>query len=185
MITDDYIDDFEENDDSTPEVREDKIFNNSYYNGDKLKDPDEYEFSKKISVASDYSDNYLKDLYDYEEQLESKFILDIIFEFFQTDEVLSQYSRTISQEESVSKIKLSKDEINSIFNRVHENLDIGAHGISFYSPIYILEAISSISSMEYKKIFDSLETETQEILIIELNKKYRFLDGKMNKKRMH
>ncbi len=39
--------------------------------------------------------------------------------------------------------------------------------------------------MEYKKIFDALETDIQEILIIELNKKYRFLDGKMNKKKIH
>ena len=39
--------------------------------------------------------------------------------------------------------------------------------------------------MEYKKIFDSLDTEVQEILLIELNKKYQFLDGKMHKKRIH
>jgi hypothetical protein len=39
--------------------------------------------------------------------------------------------------------------------------------------------------MEYRKIFDSLETETQEILLIELNKKYKFLDEKIHKKRIH
>jgi hypothetical protein len=166
-------------------VREDKIFNNSYYNGDKLKDSEEYEFSKKISVSTDYSDNYLKDLYDYEEQLEAKFILDIIFEFLQKDEVLSKYTIELTEDPSVSKIKFSKEDINLIFNRVHENLDLANHGISFYSPIYILEAISSISSMEYKKIFDSLDTEIQEILILELNKKYKFLEGKMHKKRIH
>lgn len=166
-------------------VREDKIFNNSYYNGDKLKDSEEYEFSKKISVSTDYSDNYLKDLYDYEEQLEAKFILDIIFEFLQKDEVLSKYTIELTEDPAVSKIKFSKEDINLIFNRVHENLDLANHGISFYSPIYILEAISSISSMEYKKIFDSLDTEIQEILILELNKKYKFLEGKMHKKRIH
>ena len=166
-------------------IREDKIFNNSYYNGDKLKDSDEYEFSKKISVSSDYSDNYLKDLYDYEEQLEAKFILDIIFEFLQKDEVLSRYTIELTQDQSISKIKFSKDDLNLIFNRVHESLDLANQGINFYSPIYILEAISSISSMEYKKIFDALDTEIQEILILELNKKYKFLEGKMHKKRIH
>jgi hypothetical protein len=174
----------EENSDD--QVREDKIFNNSYYNGDKLRDSEEYEFSKKISVSSDYSDNYLKDLYDYEEQLESSFILDIIFDFLKTDEVLNKYVSELTDENSsVAKIRFSKDDINLIFNRVHENLDVTNKGITFYSPIYILEAISSISSMEYKKIFDSLETEIQEILIIELNKKYQFLEGKMHKKRIH
>jgi hypothetical protein len=186
MISEDDVinDDFQQ-EESEPIIREDKIFNNSYYNGDKLKDSDEYEFSRKISVASDYSDNYLKDLYDYEEQLESKFILDVIFEFFQNDEVLSKYSDTISKSEGVSKVKFSKEDINLIFSRIHENLDMDSQGISFYSPIYIIEAISSISSMEYKKIFDSLETEIQEILLIELNKKYQFLEGKMHKKRIH
>jgi len=165
-------------------IREDKIFNNSYYNGDKLKDSEEYEFSKKISVSSDYSDNYLKDLYDYEEQLEAKFILDIIFEFLQKDEVLSRYTIELTQDPSISKIKFSKEDLNLIFNRVHESLDLANQGITFYSPIYILEAISSISSMEYKKIFDALDTEIQEILILELNKKYKFLEGKMHKKRI-
>ena len=47
-------------DETINNVREDKIFNNSYYNGDNLKDSEEYEFSKKISISSDYSDNYLK-----------------------------------------------------------------------------------------------------------------------------
>jgi hypothetical protein len=198
MITDDYEEEFndefdfeieetEEEDDnaSDPVIREDKIFNNSYYNGDKLKDPDEYEFSKKIAVSSDYSDNYLKDLYDYEEQLESKFILDIIFEFLQKDEVLSKYTIEPNQNSNVAKIKFSKEDINLIFSRINENLDIGAHGITFYSPIFILEVISSISSMEYRKIFDYLDTEIQELLLIELNKKYNFLDGKMHKKGIH
>lgn len=166
-------------------IREDKIFNNSYYNGDKLKDSEEYEFSKKITVSSDYSDNYLKDLYDYEEQLESKFILDIIFEFLQKDLILSKYIADLTENTTISKVKVSKEDINIIFNRIHEKLDVTTYGISFYSPIYILEAISSVASMEYKKIFDALDTDIQEILLLELNKKYQFLEGKMNKKRIH
>ncbi|CAB4159055.1 hypothetical protein UFOVP699_58 [uncultured Caudovirales phage] len=185
MNYDDYEDDYEQEEQEESPVREDKIFNNSYYNGDKLKDSEEYEFSRKISVSSDYSDSYLKDLYDYEEQLESKFILDIIFEFLQKDPELSKYVKSISEETGTAKVKFSKEDINIVFNRVHENLDAASHGISFYSPIYIIEAISSITSLEYKKIFDSLETDTQEMLLIELNKKYKFLDGKMHKKRIH
>lgn len=182
---DDFENDFENEPTEESSVREDKIFNNSYYNGDKLKDSEEYEFSRKISVSSDYSDSYLKDLYDYEEQLESKFILDVIFDFIQKDPEISKYVESISAKEGVSKVKFSKEDINIVFNRVHGNLDTSTHGISFYSPIYILEAISSITSLEYKKIFDSLETDTQEMLLTELNKKYKFLDGKMHKKRIH
>ena len=184
MSQDEFNDDQTTNE-SIDTIREDKIFNNSYYNGDKLKDSEEYEFSKKITVSSDYSDNYLKDLYDYEEQLESKFILDIIFEFLQKDVVLSKYTSDFTTNTSISKVKVSKDDINIIFNRIHDKLDVTTYGISFYSPIYILEAISSVSSMEYKKIFDALETDTQELLLLELNKKYKFLEGKLHKKRIH
>ena len=100
--------------------------------------------------------------------------------FLQKDEVLSKYLENIS----TSKIKFSKEDINIIFNRTHDVLDVTSHGISFYSPIYILEAISSLASIDYKKIFDSLDTEVQEILLLELNKKYKFLDGKMHKKKI-
>lgn len=166
-------------------IREDKVFNNSYYNGDNLKDSADYEFSKKISIAPDYSDAYLKDIYDYEEELESKFILDVIFQFIKNDTHISQYADKITNNPHVSKIKFSKDEINLIFNRIHDNLDITSYGIRFYSPIYILEVISSMSSLEYKKIFDLLDTDIQQLLVVELNKKYKFLDCKQHKKRIH
>ena len=52
---------------------------------------------------------------------------------------------------------------------------------TFSSSIYILEAISNITAMEYKKIFDFLDYSHKELLLSELNKKYKFLDWKMNK----
>lgn len=175
----------EEDFESLPEiVKEDKIFNNKYNTGDRLTDSEEYEFSRRISVSQDYSDSYLKDVYDYEAELESKFVLDSIFNFIQSDpkirKIISKKSDTSSP-----KSKLSKEEINFIFNHVNSNIDLDSNSALFYNPIYILEAISSISSIEYKKIFDSLETETQEMLLIELNKKYKFLEGKFHKKRIH
>jgi hypothetical protein len=187
MQNDEY-ENLEENeeilDDLPPEVREDKIFNNRYNTGDGLTDVDDYEFSKKISVVSEYSHNYLKDIYEYEENLEEKFILDSIFSFLQTDPDTSKIIQTENSTFS-AKVKLTKEDINFIFNKVNNNLDLTSSAMMFYSPIYIIEVISSISSIEYKKIFDSLETELQEMLIIELNKKYKFLDGKLHKKRMH
>lgn len=184
MNNDDFNDDALDNAQEI-NIREDKVFNNSYYNGDNLKDSAEYEFSKKISISHDYSDAYLKDIYDYEEELESKFILDVIFDFIKKDSIISEYADRITSDPAVSKIKFSKEEINLIFNRVHDNLDITSYGIRFYSPIYILEVISSLSSLEYKKIFDLLDTDTQQLLVVELNKKYKFLDCKQHKKRIH
>jgi predicted restriction endonuclease len=85
----------------------------------------------------------------------------------------------------VTKSKFSKEDVNFIFNKINTTLELKSNVIMFYSPIYILEVISSISSIEYKKLFDMLETEIQELLLTELNKKYQFLDGKMHKKKIH
>jgi hypothetical protein len=182
----DEFEDFENEDEITQEeFREDKIFNNKYNTGDGLTEVEDYEFSRKISVAHDYSDLYLKDVYEYEEELESKFILDEIFKFIQNDSKISKIVDRAPTRGANAKSKLSKDEINFIFTHVNSSLDISSRATIFYNPIYILEAISTISSIEYKKIFDSLDTETQELLLVELNKKYKFLDGKFHKKRIH
>jgi hypothetical protein len=174
----------EEENDNFQEIlhREDKIFNNKYLSGDGLTDTEDYEFSKKISVSTDYSDNYLKDLYDYEDELESKFILDSIFSFIQsntkTSHILRSKSNELDEEGRIvitSKSKFSKDELNTIFNEIYDNLDLKDKKLIFFSPIYIIEVIAHISKLEYKKIFDSLDTEIQSILISELNKKYKFL----------
>jgi len=201
----DEIEDFEEEitddlDDDAPEEvedvsvlppikREDKIFNNRYNSGEGLVEGEEYIYSSRISVASDYADSYLKDLYDYEENLESRAILENIFNFIKSDRIITELleKATLPHDfiPKTTKVKFSKDEINFIFNRIHDALDIKSNTLVFYSPIYILEVLSSLSSIEYKKLFDMMNTDVQEILLVELNKKYSFLDGKLNKKRIH
>lgn len=176
----------EEDDENVPAiVREDKIFNNRYNTGDGLPDSDEYSLSRGISVSRDYSDSYLRDLYEYESELETKFILDAIFSFLQNDPEISEIITRSSTDPFVTKSKFSKEDVNFIFNKINTTLELKSSVIMFYSPIYILEVISSISSIEYKKLFDMLETEIQELLLTELNKKYQFLDGKMHKKKIH
>jgi restriction endonuclease S subunit len=117
------------------------------------------------------------------EQTQIVSILDEIFEYVYSNEEISSLVKF--DDLTKNKIKLTKEQINFIFNNVHDIFDKKANQNSFYNPIYILEVISSISSIEYRKIFDLLDAELQEILILELNKKYLFLEGKMNKKRIH
>ena len=183
MLPDEF-EDFEENVNEPEITREDKIFNNRYNSGDGLIDPDVYAYNSKLSVNSEYSGAFLKDIYESEYQLEYSNCIDNIFEFFKTDPEIMKIV-DLNEKKAGIKSKFSKEDINSIFNRTHEMLSIKEVSSHFFSPIYILEAVSAISSMEYKKIFDSLETDIQEILIIELNKKYNFLDGRFNKKRIH
>jgi len=47
-------------------IKDDKIFNNGYKSGDGFRD-EEYEYKQSIKVNSNYSDKYLKDVYNYEE----------------------------------------------------------------------------------------------------------------------
>jgi hypothetical protein len=159
------------------EKREDKIFNNRYNQGDGLKDPDEYEYNKNIKVESSYSSNYLNDLYDYENNLEYKIFLEHIFEIIRENKELDD----LINEKDGTRNKFNKEEVNFIFDKVSSLLEKETGYETFSSSIYVLEAISSITGMEYKKIFDFLDYSHREVLLSELNKKYKFLDWKMNK----
>ena len=157
--------------------REDKIFNNRYNQGEGLKDPDEYKFSTKITVDVGYSNNYLKDVYDYENNVDYKIFLDHIFEIIKTDESLNN----IVTEKEGTRNKFNKEEVNFLFERIQKILESQIEYEKFSNSIYILEAISSITAMEYKKLFDFLSYSYKESLLTELNTKYKFLEGKMNK----
>lgn len=186
---DDYeepeVEEEEEDENGEAEPREDKIFNNRYNTGEGLEDSDEYKYSKNISVSEDYSDAYLKDLYDYENELDLRVVLDFIFNEFSQDPEINDIFQISTKSFNQKKLKISKDEINFVFTKIHDKINTHNSGAIFYSPIYILEVISSVASIEYRKLFDMLNTENQEILLIELNEKYLFLDGKMTKKRIH
>jgi hypothetical protein len=164
-------------------AKEDKIFNNRYNTGDGLSDSEEYQYGSSISVSSDYSDSYLKDIYDYEESLDSKAILDNIFDEFNSNpEIQSIISSANSTD---TRIKFTKEEVNNIFKIIDSKLIKKEEDSLFYNPIYVLEVISNVSLIEYRKIFDMLDTEIQERLLIELNEKYKFLDTGTHKKRIH
>lgn len=171
-------------------IKNDKVFNNRYKAGDGFRDDSEYEYQSSIGVNSNYSDNYLKDVYDYEETLDYNIGVSKIFEIMKEDPKLSRLLRKIDENK---KIKLSKEEINALYNDILKLIEPNNSRNNFYSPIYILEAISALLTTrstsdpikDYKKIFDCLDVFIQEELLIELDKKYNFLDGKMNRGRIH
>jgi hypothetical protein len=170
-------------------IKDDKIFNNGYKQADGFRD-EEYAYTQSISVNSSYADNYLKDVYEYEETLDYNIGLTKIFKLIEHNKELNSLLHKI---DANHKLKLSKEEINWCFTRILEELnDNKDEDDTFYNPIYILEALSSIininsndSIKDYRKIFDCLDVDVQEELIVELNKKYKFLDGKMNRRKIH
>ena len=170
-------------------IKNDKIFNNGYKAGDGLKEEDDFQYFSSLSVHSSYSDNYLKDIYEYEDTLDYNIGVSKIFELIDNDYQLKNMLNTL---DSNDKLKLSKDEINWCFKRILLNMENTVEGERFYNPIYVLEVISSVLNINsgdciksYKKIFDCLEIDLQQDLIVELDKKYNFLDGKLNRKKIH
>tara|TARA_Y100000389_G_scaffold46072_1_gene40970 strand:- start:150 stop:710 length:561 start_codon:yes stop_codon:yes gene_type:complete len=170
-------------------IKDDKIFNNGYKAGEGLKGDGEYQYFSSISVTSSYSDSYLKDIYEYEDTLEYNIGVGNIFNLIDSD---SELSALLKKADHSDKIKLSKEEINWCFTRILSGMEKTLEVEKFYNPIYVLEVISSIlninsgdSIKSYKKIFDCLDVELQQDLIVELDKKYNFLDGKLNKRRIH
>lgn len=163
--------------------KEDKIFNNRYNTGDGLSDSEEYTYGSSINVASDYSDLYLKDFYEYEETIDSKTILDNIFDEFNSNSRIQEIIASAKSTEN--RIKFVKEEVNEIFKILDSELMKPEADSIFYNPIYVLEVISNVSLIEYRKIFDMLDTDIQERLLIELNEKYKFLDRGTHKKRIH
>ena len=182
------MDDKKKRDEINRKRREDKIFNNGYRSAESMDNVD-YEYRTQISVNSNYADNYLKDVYEYEETLEYNMGVSKIFELIEDD---SELSALLYKKKIDSRIKLSKEEINWCFNQILTKIKSLNTGEHFYSPIFIIEALSSILNVnsgdpikDYRKLFDSLDVEHQEELIVELDKKYNFLGGKSSKKRMH
>ena len=98
--------------------REDKIFNNGYRTGEAMGD-DEYEYKSSISVNSNYSDNYLKDIYDSEETIDYNLGVDRIFKIIEED---SNLKTILYKNDLNNKIKLSKDEINWCYSELTKKI---------------------------------------------------------------
>jgi hypothetical protein len=186
------LDNENQNDDYADNInkkkREDKIFNNGYKTGEGLGE-DDYEYKNSISISSSYSDSYLKDIYDSEETMDYNFGVNQIFKMIEED---SHLKAILYKNEFNNKIKLSKEEINWCYGEISKKISIELEDGQFYNPIYIVEVLSSILNInsgdpvkDYRRLFDSLDVEHQQDLIIELNKKYNFLDEKFSKKKMY
>lgn len=146
-----------------------KILNNSYRTGENLKGED-YEFSKSIRVSDDYASSYLKEVYDYENHVEYKIVLDKIMETIENDKKLREI--VIPDPKAEKKKKFNSKEINLIFGKVYNEMEKEIDDSKFVNPIYMVEAISRITGLEYKRIFDYLDYEYQAVLLEALNERF-------------
>lgn len=155
--------------------RNDKIFGNTYNMGLEVSEEDEVNSrsnSTEIKLDSSSPDYYLQDSEKYLEHVDLKIIQHDIYNFMQSNkEVIAILGN------DPAKKKFTKTEINQLFDIILFGLSHGEYASKFISAIYVLDSISSSINIEYKKIFDLLTYENKEKLLVELNKKYNFLDS--------
>ena len=152
--------------------KNDKIFNNSYNMGQNLSEDDEdSRSSSEIKLDASSPDYHLYDRDQYSDHMDDKITQYDIDQFV----IESREIQAILGDQP-DKRKFNKTEINDLFVLILNGVSRGQKSSVFVSPIHVLDAISSLTTMEYKKLFDMLTYEHKEMLLLELDKKYCFLD---------
>ena len=151
--------------------KNDKIFNNSYNMGQVATEDDEVRSRSDIKVDISSPHYHMYDRDQYSDHMDDSITQYDIDQYVSgSDEVLMIIG------DQTEKKKFTKSEVNDLFRLITAGVNSGEHASSFVSSIHVLDAISSLTNMEYKKLFDMLTYEHKEILLLELNKKFGFLD---------
>lgn len=152
--------------------KNDKIFNNSYNLGQDS--TDEFEQTphySDIKIDSSSPDYHMYDKDHYGNHIDDKIIQRDIDAFINRSPEIQAILGN-----DPDKKKYAKAEINELFSIILGAISKGENFSIFINPVHVLDSISSLTGMEYKKLFDQLTYEHKEVLLLELNKKYGFLD---------
>ena len=134
-------------------------------------DDEDSRSSSEIKLDASSPDYHLYDRDQYSDHMDDKITQYDIDQFV----IESREIQAILGDQP-DKRKFNKTEINDLFVLILNGVSRGQKSSVFVSPIHVLDAISSLTTMEYKKLFDMLTYEHKEMLLLELNKKYGFLD---------
>lgn len=156
--------------------REDKIFNNSWNNGEGV--TDELYHNTGIKLDAGHTDSHLLDGESYDRYMDKVIIERDLNNIAMADDIL-----TGLMEISTEGRKFTKPEINLAFSRLCELVKTNGK-TTFIGPIDVLDFVSMMSQMDFKRLFESLDYEYKEILLLELNNKFGILDGKVRFKKL-
>lgn len=156
--------------------RDDKIFNNTYTMGYENEDNDDGDqemksSAREIKVDASSPDYFMYDREQYAEYVDQSIVQKEVFAFIAGN---ARITELLGPEPE--KKKFVKAEINELFSILCSNLITNNPKNYFITAIYVLDAISVTLSTDYKKLFDMLNYENKEVLLLELNSKYGFLD---------
>jgi len=150
-------------------AKSDKIFNNSYNTDENLKEPWEYEYGRSITVEKTYESRF-EENYNPDGHLVNTMTKKQVEDVIKNNPILKPvFESNISDEDK----KYSKKEINDIFKIIFT--EIRKNNME-YSFVYIFDYISKYVNVNYKKLFDLLDYQYKEVLILELNEQFGLLD---------
>lgn len=156
--------------------REDKIFNNGWNSGEGVSE--ESYHNTGIRLDPGHSDSHLLDSDMYDRYMDKTIIERDLNNIALADETISNLMNI-----SVEGRKFTKTEINLAFSRLCELVKKN-NKTTFIGPIDVLDFVSMMSQMDFKRLFESLEYEHKEVLLLELNNKFGILDGKVRFKKL-
>jgi hypothetical protein len=156
--------------------REDKIFNNSWNSGDG--GSDEIYQNNGIRLDPSHTDSHLLDAASFDRYTDKMIIERDLNNIALADEVMIGLMEIPSQGR-----KFTKPELNLAFSRLCELVRTNRK-TTFIGPIDVLDFVSMISQLDFKRLFESMEYEHKEVLLLELNNKFGILDGKVRFKKL-
>ena len=156
--------------------REDKIFNNSWNSGDG--GSDEIYQNNGIRLDPSHTDSHLLDAASFDRYTDKMIIERDLNNIALADEIMIGLMEISSQGR-----KFTKPELNLAFSRLCELVRINRK-TTFIGPIDVLDFVSMIAQLDFKRLFESMEYEHKEVLLLELNNKFGILDGKVRFKKL-
>ena len=156
---------------AVPKARkQNKIINNSYKNGTNLKG-DEYKFESALKVDATYAGTYLDDVYDIEKYIVERRVQEEVMRYVSDTPMLSEMC-SMNDEETK---KFNKEKINLMFGMICRHFEASQDICRFYNIIYIFDNVSYLSGLRYHNLFDMLEDDHKQKLIIELDRTHGIL----------
>lgn len=142
--------------------RPDKIFNNSYYHGNKLKGSN-YIFEEKIEADKEEIINS-SSRYDFnpEQAYPYNAIEKTILDFIDSNDDIQEILKN-------NKKKFNKQKINIFFQLILEHFSSTLELRRIKVIVYIFDVISRLTGIKHLNLFDLLDFEYKEFVLDELN----------------
>ena len=159
--------------------KKDKIFNNSYFQADKLKG-DDYAFDKSIKIDPAYdSSSAIANLSPEKAIVYNNMRRLMIAELDNHPDMKEMFNGDIDNQK-----KLNKALLNNAFTILYNSVAGNREENIFVNVIYVFDFLSNISGVKHASLFDMLDCKYQELLIGELDEEFGILGDYTNLRKM-